>query len=62
MNRARHFIGTPPMVANLIRNIVSDTGADEVMITSTVYGREERFRCFELVAAEFGRSSVAPAN
>jgi luciferase family oxidoreductase group 1 len=58
MNRARHFIGTPSTVASLIRNIVSDTGADEVMMTSTVYGRAERFRCFELVAAELGRSSV----
>jgi luciferase family oxidoreductase group 1 len=57
MNRARHFIGTPERVANLIRNIASDTGADEVMITSTIYGRMERFRCYELVAAELGRST-----
>ena len=32
MNRARHFIGTPETVANMIRNIASDTQADEVMI------------------------------
>jgi luciferase family oxidoreductase group 1 len=53
MNRARHFIGPPIKVASLIRNIVADTEADEVMITSTVYGRMERFRCYELMAAEF---------
>jgi alkanesulfonate monooxygenase SsuD/methylene tetrahydromethanopterin reductase-like flavin-dependent oxidoreductase (luciferase family) len=56
MNRARHFIGTPVTVANLIRNITADLGVDEVMITSTVYGRLERFRCYELVASELGRA------
>ena len=38
MNRARHFIGTPETVANLIRNIASDSQVDEVMITSTSTG------------------------
>jgi len=54
MNRARHFIGTPETVASMIRNIASDTEADEVMITSTVFGRMERFRCYELIASELG--------
>jgi alkanesulfonate monooxygenase SsuD/methylene tetrahydromethanopterin reductase-like flavin-dependent oxidoreductase (luciferase family) len=54
MNRARHFIGAPDKVASMIRNIASDTQADEVMITSTIYGRMERFRCYELVANELG--------
>jgi luciferase family oxidoreductase group 1 len=58
MNRARHFIGTPQTVASLLRNIATDTGADEVMITSTVYGRDERFRCYELVATELGLSGA----
>jgi luciferase family oxidoreductase group 1 len=52
MNRARHFIGTPEKVANLVRNVAADIQADEVMITSSVYGRVERFRCYELIAAE----------
>jgi hypothetical protein len=56
MNRARHFIGTPDTVTNLIRNITADLKVDEVMITSTVYGRMERFRCYELVANELGQS------
>jgi len=54
MNRARHFIGAPDEVASMIRNIASDTAVDEVMITSTIYGRVERFRCYELVANEMG--------
>ena len=54
MNRARHFIGTPDKVANLIRNIASDLQVDEVMITSTVFGRMERFRGYELIAKELG--------
>jgi luciferase family oxidoreductase group 1 len=54
MNRARHFIGTPDKIASLIRNVAADTQANEVMITSTVYGRMERFRCYELVATALG--------
>jgi luciferase family oxidoreductase group 1 len=53
MNRSRHFIGTPGKVASLIRNIVADTSVDEVMVTSMVYTRAERFRCYEALAAEF---------
>jgi alkanesulfonate monooxygenase SsuD/methylene tetrahydromethanopterin reductase-like flavin-dependent oxidoreductase (luciferase family) len=52
MNRARHFIGTPARVASMIRNITADTQADEVMVTSTIFGRAERFRCYELLAEE----------
>jgi luciferase family oxidoreductase group 1 len=54
MNRARHFIGSPMRVASLIRNVVADTEADEVMVTSMIYGRAERFRCYELVAEAMG--------
>jgi luciferase family oxidoreductase group 1 len=53
-NRARHFIGTPFKVASTIRNLVSDTGADEIMVTSMMYGREARFRAYDLLAAEWG--------
>ena len=54
MNRQRHFIGTPPKVASLIRQIVEATEADEIMVTSMVYGRAERRRSYELLAAEWG--------
>jgi alkanesulfonate monooxygenase SsuD/methylene tetrahydromethanopterin reductase-like flavin-dependent oxidoreductase (luciferase family) len=59
MNRARHFIGTPERVASMIRNIAADLHVDEVMITSTVYGRTERFRGYELIAQELGRPEDA---
>jgi len=54
MNRQRHFIGTPPKVASLIRQIVEATEADEIMVTSMIYGQAERRRSYELLAAEWG--------
>jgi luciferase family oxidoreductase group 1 len=54
MNRLRHFIGTPPKVVSLIRQVLEDTQADEVMVTSMIYGREERRRSYELLAREWG--------
>jgi luciferase family oxidoreductase group 1 len=53
-NRQRHFIGTPFRVASTIGHLVNDTGADEIMVTSMIYGRHERFRSYELLAAEWG--------
>jgi alkanesulfonate monooxygenase SsuD/methylene tetrahydromethanopterin reductase-like flavin-dependent oxidoreductase (luciferase family) len=54
MNRQRHFIGTPPKVVSLIRQIVEATEADEIMVTSMIYGRAERRRSYELLAGEWG--------
>ena len=54
MNRQRHFIGTPPKVASLIHQIVEATEADEIMVTSMIYGRAERQRSYELLASEWG--------
>ena len=56
-NRQRHFIGTPFTVASTIRNLVNDTGADEIMVTSMMYGRDARFRSYELLAKEWGLRS-----
>jgi luciferase family oxidoreductase group 1 len=53
-NRQRHFIGTPFTVAHTIRHLVEDTGADEIMVTSMMYGRDARFRAYELLAREWG--------
>ena len=53
-NRQRHFIGTPFKVASTIRNLVNDTGADEIMVTSMMYGRDARFRAYELLAKRMG--------
>jgi luciferase family oxidoreductase group 1 len=54
MNRLRHFIGTPEKVAATMRHIAADTEANELMVTSTIYGSEERRRCYELLAREWG--------
>jgi luciferase family oxidoreductase group 1 len=56
MNRLRHFIGTPPKVASLMRQILEATDADEIMVTSMVYGRAERLRSYQLLANEWGLS------
>ena len=49
-NRVRHFIGSPSRVASTIRHLVEDTRADEIMVTTTIYGRAERFRSYALLA------------
>ena len=35
-------------------HLVEDTGADEIMVTSMMYGRVERLRSYELLAGEWG--------
>ena len=49
-NRQRHFIGTPEKVAAILRHAAADTGADEIMVTTMVYGENERRRSYELLA------------
>ena len=51
MNRQRHFIGTPEKVTATIRHLIDDTGADEIMVTSMIYGPVERLRSYELLAS-----------
>ena len=53
-NRLRQFVGTPAKVAALIRHIVADTLADEVMVTTMIFGKQERLRSYELLAGEWG--------
>jgi luciferase family oxidoreductase group 1 len=59
MNRLRHFVGTPEIVASLIRNAAQDAQADEVMVTTMIYGDEERRRSYQLLAAEWGLQAPA---
>jgi luciferase family oxidoreductase group 1 len=61
-NRLRHFIGTPITVATLLRHLVNETGADEVMLTCGIYGKAERFRSYELLAAEWSRDGLELAE
>jgi luciferase family oxidoreductase group 1 len=53
-NRARHFVGTPAKVAGIIRSLVAETEADEVMVTCLIYARAERQWTYTALAAEWG--------
>jgi alkanesulfonate monooxygenase SsuD/methylene tetrahydromethanopterin reductase-like flavin-dependent oxidoreductase (luciferase family) len=50
--RALVYVGVPAVVRTRIEALVKETGADEMMITTTVHRREERLRSFELMAEE----------
>jgi luciferase family oxidoreductase group 1 len=54
MNRQRHFIGTPPKVLSLIRQVLHDVEADEVMVTTMIYDPQARRRSYQLLAREWG--------
>jgi len=53
-NRQRQFIGSPARVAAILRQMAADTSADELMVTTMVYGKAERLRSYELLAQEWG--------
>jgi len=53
-NRQRQFVGSPTRVAAILRQLADDTAADELMITTMVWGRRERLRSYELLAREWG--------
>jgi luciferase family oxidoreductase group 1 len=61
-NRQRQFVGSPARVASLLRQIVDDTGADELMVTTMMYGKAERLRSYELLAREWGLSVQTEEN
>ncbi|HEY1077900.1 MAG TPA: LLM class flavin-dependent oxidoreductase [Fontimonas sp.] len=51
--RARTVIGTPSQVREAIERLAADSGADEVMVVSNLYGHAERLRSYELLAEAF---------
>jgi luciferase family oxidoreductase group 1 len=53
-NRQRQFIGSPSRVGAILRQITEETGADELMVTTMVHGRDARLRSYELLAKEWG--------
>ena len=53
------FAGSPETIRSRIEALVEEADADEVMITTTIPGHEERLRSYELVAEEF---SLLPAG
>jgi luciferase family oxidoreductase group 1 len=61
-NRERQFVGTPASVVATIRDLVAQTKADEVMVTTMIYGQAERLRSYELLAAEWQVSTPSPGR
>jgi luciferase family oxidoreductase group 1 len=53
-NRQRQFIGSPSRVGAILHHLVEETGANELMVTTMVFGRQERLRSYELLAGEWG--------
>lgn len=53
-NRAMHIIGDPAAVRAGITSLAERTGADEVMVTSSIHSHAQRRRSFELLAEAFG--------
>ena len=51
--RSRLTIGTPTVVRDRLLELQKATGADELMITSLVYGFENRIKTYELLAEAF---------
>jgi luciferase family oxidoreductase group 1 len=52
--RQRQIVGGPETVARALREVASDTLADELMVTTMIFGAEERRRSYELLAAAWG--------
>lgn len=52
--RTRAFIGGPGKVRAEIEAAVRETGADEVIVSTMMYGHQDRLRSYELLAEAFG--------
>ena len=59
-NRVRHLIGAPATVRPQIAEIVARTGADEVMVRSSIHNHAARLRSYELLAETFGLTAATP--
>ena len=47
---AAHVVGDPAAVASRLGQILSDTGADELMVTTTTFAHADRLASYELLA------------
>lgn len=55
--RSLAVIGSPETVRAGIQRLAGTSGADEVMVSSMMYGHEERMRSYQLVADAFQRAN-----
>jgi luciferase family oxidoreductase group 1 len=51
---ARGIVGSPETVRDRLDDLVTQSGADEVMAVTNVHGREDRRRSYELLARAYG--------
>lgn len=56
-NRARHIVGAPGSVVPQLEALVSETGADELMVTTMVHAHAARVRSYELLAHAWAAES-----
>lgn len=61
-NRQRQFVGRPARVVSLLQRIADETAADELMVTTMMYGKAERLRSYELLARAWGQTAKAEEN
>ena len=54
---ASWIVGDPDTVRAGLDDLVTRTDADELIVTSRVYGYDARARSFELLAAAWGRAA-----
>jgi luciferase family oxidoreductase group 1 len=57
-NRRKHIVGSPASVVQKLSDIVAETGANELMLTTMVHSPAARSRSFELVAEAWRSVSV----
>lgn len=54
---ARSIVGTPATIGAGVRDLVAETGADELIIVSDIYDHAARLRSFELIAKAVGTTN-----
>jgi len=57
---ASHVLGDPEQVREQLDQLVADTGADELMITTMVHSQQERLESYSLLAQAWGLGSPLP--
>lgn len=61
-SRARSVIGGPSVVEARLRQLIDETEADELMVTTMIHAHAERLRSYELLADLFSLARSTPAT
>lgn len=59
--RRAQVVGDPAAVRDELAGILDETGADELMVTSSIHDHDERVRSYELLAGALRSASAMPA-